>query len=176
VRSALRALGTKPLRVVCDLGCGTGASGAAWAKESGARYEGVEKNGWAVEEARFTLSALRLRGHAKRGDVDGAPLPGPESGILAAFTVNELDDAARERLKDRLLEAHAGGATLLVMEPLSRRVAPWWDAWQRSFETRGGRGDEWRFPAKLPATLRLLDKAAGLDHRKLLARSLWLPA
>ena len=176
MRGAVRALETRRLRVVCDLGCGTGASGAAWAVESGARYEGIEKNAWAAQEARFTLSALGLSGKVARGDVDGAPLPGAEAGILAAFTANELDEAARERLRERLLEAHGRGATVLVMEPLSRRVAPWWDAWRAAFEAQGGRADEWRFPAELPPTLRLLDKAAGLDHRELLARSLWLPA
>ncbi|HKQ60062.1 MAG TPA: hypothetical protein VJS92_02180, partial [Candidatus Polarisedimenticolaceae bacterium] len=38
----------------------------------------------------------------------------------------------------------------------------------------GGRADEWRLPAELPEPLRKLDRAAGLDHRELTARSLWL--
>lgn len=176
MRTAVRALALPPLRVVFELGCGTGAPGGAWALEAGARYEGVERNAWAAQEARWTLSALGVSGHVTRGDVESARLPGAHAGILAAFTVNELADVARESLRERLLEAHARGAAMLVLEPLSRRVAPWWDGWRAAFEARGGRADEWRFPAQLPETLKLLDKAAGLDHRELLARSLWLPA
>jgi hypothetical protein len=36
--------------------------------------------------------------------------------------------------------------------------------------------DEWRFPAGLPPRLALLDRAAGLDHRELTARSSYLSA
>jgi len=38
----------------------------------------------------------------------------------------------------------------------------------------GGRADSWRLPAALPERWRLLDRAAGLDHRELTGRSLWL--
>jgi len=38
----------------------------------------------------------------------------------------------------------------------------------------GAREDEWRFAAELPERMRLLDRAAGLDHAVLTARSLWL--
>ena len=38
----------------------------------------------------------------------------------------------------------------------------------------GGREDEWRRSLPLPERLRLLDKAAGLDHREIKARSLHL--
>jgi hypothetical protein len=162
------------LRLVVDLGSGTASAGAAWALEAGARYEGVERNGWAASESRFTLSALGVKGQVARGELLGATLPGAGAGILAAFTANELDDATREALRDRLFEAQGRGARLLVLEPLSRRVAPWWDGWRAAFEARGGRADEWRFPALLPPTLKLLDKAAGLDHRELTARSLWI--
>jgi hypothetical protein len=74
------------------------------------------------------------------------------------------------------VEAHARGASVLIVEPIARRLAAWWDAWRSAFAERGGRAHEWRFAARLPPTLALLDKAAGLDHRELLARSLWLPA
>jgi hypothetical protein len=40
----------------------------------------------------------------------------------------------------------------------------------------GGRADEWRFRVELPERLALMDRAAGLDHRELTGRSLWLPA
>lgn len=175
LRAVVGALAAPKLRVVFDLGCGTASAGAAWAVEAGARCEGVERNGWAAGEARWTLSALGLKGHVTRGDLMRAPLPGAGAGILAAFTANELEDAPRDALRERLFEAHDRGAGVLIVEPLSRRIAPWWDGWRKAFEARGGRADEWRFPARLPATLKLLDKAAGLDHRELTARSLWLP-
>jgi hypothetical protein len=50
------------------------------------------------------------------------------------------------------------------------------EGWRAAFEAEGGRSDAWRFPAELPETLARLDHAAGLDHRELTARSLWLPA
>lgn len=176
LREIVRALdGAGPKRIL-DLGCGTAAAGAAWALEAGARYEGVERSGWAGEEARFTLRALRVKGRITRGDLTSARLPGRGAGILLAFAANELPDAGRERLQRDLLAAHQRGACVLVVEPLSRRAAgPWWDAWSGAFAEAGGRADEWRFRVELPPTLALLDKAAGLDHRELTARSLWLP-
>jgi hypothetical protein len=108
------------------------------------------------------------------GDLDRAPLPGRGGAAVAAFTVNELDEAARGRLRVRLLDGARAGARVLVVEPVSRRVAPWWRDWAAAFEAAGGRADEWRFPAVLPETLAALDRAAGLDHRELLARSLWI--
>ena len=61
------------------------------------------------------------------------------------------------------------------MEPIARGAAPWWSEWARALEKAGGRADEWRLAAGLPERLRLLDRAAGLDHRQLTARSLYLP-
>jgi hypothetical protein len=178
VREVVRALGAAqpaPDRIV-DLGCGTGAAGAAWALEASPRpfYEGVDRSGWAAAEARWTLKTLGLRGRADAGDLDRAALPGRGGAVLAAFTVNELDGAARARLLDRLLEAGRAGARVLVVEPIAKRSVPWWRGWASAFEGAAGRADEWRFPAALPETLASLDKAAGLDHRELLARSLWL--
>jgi hypothetical protein len=178
VREVVRALGAAdpaPDRIV-DLGCGTGAAGAAWALEARPRpvYEGVDRSGWAAAEARWTLKTLGLRGRADAADLDRMALPGRRGAVLAAFTVNELDEAARARLLARLLEAGHAGARILVVEPISKRAAPWWSRWASAFEGVGGRADEWRFPAALPETLASLDKAAGLDHRELLARSLWL--
>jgi hypothetical protein len=53
-------------------------------------------------------------------------------------------------------------------------VTPWWDGWGKQVLKAGGRVDEWRFPAALPPRLALLDRAAGLDHRELTARSTFL--
>jgi hypothetical protein len=172
---ALRAAEPAPTRIV-DLGCGTGAAGAAWALAASPRpdYEGVDRSAWAAGEARFSLKVLGLRGRASAGDLDRISLPGRGGAVVAAFTVNELDEAARGRLLGRLLDAARAGARVLVVEPIARRIAPWWRDWAAAFVTAGGRADEWRFPAALPETLAALDRAAGLDHRELLARSLWL--
>jgi hypothetical protein len=178
VREVVRALGAgerAPDRIL-DLGCGTGAAGAAWALEARPHpeIEGVDRSGWAADEARWTLRTLGLRGRAQAGDLDRAPLPGRGAGIVAAFTVNELDDAARGRLLPRLIEAAGHGARALVVEPIAKRIAPWWRDWAAAFAAAGGRQDEWRFPAALPPPLAAMDRAAGLDHRELLARSLWI--
>lgn len=179
VREIVAALGAPPLPapLILDLGAGTGAAGAAWALSQTPRPEllCVEHNGWAAGEARWTLATLGLRGRVQRGDVARTQLSARTGGVLAAFTVNELDGPAREALLERLLAGARAGTAVLVVEPLSRRAVPWWEAWRAAFAAAGGRDDEWRFRVRLPERLALLDKAAGLDHRELGARSLWMP-
>jgi hypothetical protein len=179
LREIVRGLDATRLRwpLLLDLGCGTGAAGAAWASSLARPAEllGVEKNAWAAGEARFTLSRLRLRGRVVRGDAERFTWPERCGGILLAYTANELSDAGRGSLLPRLLAAARSGTSVLVVEPLARRALHWWDDWAAAFRGAGGRDDEWRFPARLPERLALLDRAAGLDHRQLTARSLWLP-
>ena len=178
VREVARALGAADPapRVISDLGCGTGAAGAAWATlvTGPCQVTGVERSGWAVDEARWNYGLLGVRGRAIRGDLDRARLPGRRSGVVAAFTVNELDDEMRRHLLERLLAAGRRQARILVVEPIARRPFPWWDAWVDAFLAAGGRADLWRFQVELPERLRLLDRAAGMDHRELTGRSLWL--
>ena len=88
--------------------------------------------------------------------------------------MNELDADGRERLLQRFLERAKRGDTILVVEPIARSVSPWWPAWQDAFAAAGGRADEWRFRPVLPEIVAKLDRAAGLDHRELSARSLWI--
>jgi hypothetical protein len=178
VRGIVRGLGgalPAPRRIL-DLGCGTGTAGAAWALECTppAIVTGVDVNGWAVSEARATLRGLGVTGSAARGDAATAEPPGARAGWLAAFTANELAQAKREELLGRLLAAAASGSPVLVVEPVSRRVSPWWPAWRDAFLTKGGREDEWRLRPRLPQRLALLGKAAGLDTRELTGRSLSL--
>jgi len=66
------------------------------------------------------------------------------------------------------------GARLLIIEPVGRTVGAWWTAWRDRFLAEGGRADEWRFQADLPAIVQRLDSASGLNHRELTARSLYL--
>ncbi len=179
VREIVRALGPglRAPRRLLDLGCGTGTAGAAWALECEprARVEGVDRSGWAVAEARWTFARLGLDGRATRADATTAPLPKPPAGVLAAFTVNELAEEPRRQLLARLVDAARSGSTVLVVEPISRRVSPWWPEWREAVRTAGGREDEWRFRPPMPDRLALLGKAAGLDARELTGRSLVLP-
>ena len=164
------------IREIVDLGCGTGAAGAAWAIEAQAlRISGFDRNPWAVTEANWTYRELNLKGRATQGDAGRfRTRAGEGTGIIVAYTVNELSDDARDALRDELLRAPARGARVLIIEPIARRMAPWWNAWHAAFEDAGGRGDEWRFRANLPPRQCELARAAGLDPRELTARSLWL--
>ena len=158
-----------------DLGCGTGAAGAAWAAHAAGRprLDGVDLNRWAVEEANRSGSRLGLKGRARTGRLERERAPGARDAALLAYTVNELADDVRAALLERLLGTER--PRLLVIEPISRRVAPWWDRWSERIADAGGRADRWRFPARLPERWHLLGRAAGLDHRELTARSLYLP-
>ncbi len=177
VREVVRALRPPPPRrgPLVELGCGTAAAGAAWALEApGAAYLGVDRSPWALAEARLTLSRLRVAGRVRPGEAGREPLS-TAGAVLLAWTANELAETDRDAMLPALLEAGERGTQVLVVEPLARRALPWWERWAREFARAGGREDEWRFPAALPEPLALLDRAAGLDHRRLTARTLWLP-
>jgi hypothetical protein len=178
VRDVVRAIAgaTTGIRQIQDLGCGTGAAGAAWAVECGAtRVRGLDRHPWAVAEANWTYRQLGLDGRAVQGDVDRVTLHGAAGdGILAAYAINELPDATRSALLPRLLDAHAKGSRILIVEPIARRMATWWDSWAKAVTTAGGTAAEWRFTTPLPGRQHDLGRAAGLDPRELTARSLWL--
>src|SRR5262249_31099080 len=61
-----------PLREIVDLGCGTGAAGAAWALACARPPSliGIDCNTWAVQEANWTYKRLGLRGRALTGDIN----------------------------------------------------------------------------------------------------------
>ena len=158
--------------VVVDLGCGTGAAGAAWALATGGEVRGSDVNAWAVAEAEWTYRTLGVRGTARRGDMSGLRLPSKPSTVLAAFVVNELLPADRALALDRLVAAARAGHRVVVVEPISKKLTPWWGEWERAFQPTGGLTTEWRFRGELPRLLRDLDKSAGLDHRELTARTL----
>jgi hypothetical protein len=179
VRHVVQALGAELPRgtTLVDLGCGTGVAGAAWARCSpphDVRLVGFDRHPWAVAEAAWTWRTMGLAGHARAAGLDRARWPRDARAIVAAFTVNELGDDLRARVQAQLLEAVQGGASVLVVEPLARGVAPWWAAWTDAFATAGGRADEWRVRAELPELVRRLDRAAGLDHRELKGRTLYV--
>jgi hypothetical protein len=135
----------------------------------------MDRHPWSVAEARWTYAALGLEGRARQSDVTRLPAQRGGSAILAAYVLNELTDKARTAMEAALVEAAGQRARVLIIEPISRSVSPWWDAMASRLAKIGGRADEWRFPVELPPLLRLLDRAAGLDHRELTARSIYIP-
>ena len=176
IREVVRALpgAVAAARTLVDLGCGTGASGAAWASECAQRPQvvGIDRHPWALAEAARTYREFHLTARTRQGDAASADWPKPPALLLAAFTVNELPDESRDSLLARLLDRRSKGDRVLVVEPLAGGVAPWWNAWRDEFEAAGGRADEWRLRVELPAIVQKLDRAAGLNHRELRGRSL----
>jgi hypothetical protein len=189
IGAVVRALGANltPIETIVDLGCGTGVGGAAWALAAGrpAQIHGIDRNGWAVAEANWTYHQLGLRGRAKTGDLlrelAVARSPDPQitksssPQLLLAYTVNELTDATRAALLEKLVNAVRAGSGLLIVEPIARRDKAWWPEWSARLGAEGARADEWRFPAALPPSLRLIAKGAGLDPRELTARTIHKP-
>lgn len=165
---------------VIDLGCGTGAAGAGLAVASRVgSIRGFDRHPWAVSEASWTYRQFGLRHRVVQANITAHEFRGISSEalagtvILAAYAVNELAPEARSTLFASLRAARAQGASVLVVEPIARRLSPWWRDWQTTIERAGGRADEWRFPSDLPPTQRALARAAGLDPRELTARSLF---
>jgi hypothetical protein len=178
IQAIVRAIDAKAPQMIHDLGCGTGVGGAAWATHCDGTPEiaGIDRNAWAVNEANWTYKTLGVRGRAQAGDMTRFPnfqiSRFPNSAILLAYAVNELSDAQRDALLQKVTAACAGGAQLLVVEPIAKRDRPWWPAWAEVLVKVGAREDEWRFPANLPPQLRQIAKSAGLDPRELTARTL----
>src|SRR5205085_921044 len=104
--------GRDPERVaLLDLGCGTGAAGAAWAEacRDTPQVIGVDIHPWTLNEAAWTYREFGLRAKTVRGDAATMTLPKSPALILAAFTVNELSDQGRAALLPRLLERATRG-------------------------------------------------------------------
>jgi SAM-dependent methyltransferase len=179
---ALRGVELGRVVRIVDLGCGTCAAAAAVVSALAAdgaapRVLGIDRSGFALGEARRTCAAFGLRAQLRRGSLPEA-LPRFRSGdaAVAAWCANELAPAARQALRDALVETARAGAAVVVAEPLATGVAPWWRDWVRALADFGGRAWEARARIPLPAFLARLDRAAGLDHRELGARVLAVPA
>jgi SAM-dependent methyltransferase len=168
VREIVRALkaDVPPGAAVLDLGCGTGAAGAAWALESAPppRVIGVDRRSWVLEECRWTYEQLRIRGVVKSAPMDLLRIPA-NTAVIAAFSINELDPSSRERVRRELRKAADHGARVLIIEPIARRVSSWWSDWARDWQSAGGREDEWRFRAALPERIAMPEPSPA--HRPL---------
>jgi SAM-dependent methyltransferase len=203
-----------PFPRLWDLGCGTGAAGAAWATAQrlspalapavagpGTKIVGVDQSAFALEESSLAYRAFGLKGETRRIDLvaGGEESPsvvrigsGPRAGgdrprarrvagglrgedaVILAYTLNEMGDDGRERI---LHDLHASGGTsrpLVILEPVAKRVAPWWPRWERALgeESLSLHSLEWRMRIELPAWIAEMDRAAGLDHGELTARIL----
>ena len=175
VQHIVRELGAGPDRgTVVDLGCGTGVAGAAvaMAAASPPSVLGIDTHPWTLEEARFTYKAFGLRSDLRRGHAARTRFPSDTSFVVAGFVVNELKDSDRNVLLGNI---QATPAPVLIIEPISQRISPWWDDWAAAFHKLGGRADEWRVRIDAPPIIKRLSKAAGLRPEVLTARSLYLP-
>ena len=169
------------VRRLIDLGSGTGVASAAWAVASPSPVDvhGVDAHPWAVTESAWTWRTLGVRGRATRADLlrTAATLSSArdlrETAIVAGWSVNELAADARRRLAASLARAAGAGAAILIVEPIGRRIVPWWNEWTAPFlGTPRARVDEWRLEHPLPPALDALREAAGFRADALTARSL----
>ena len=167
---------------IADLGCGTGVCGAAWAlhrRDATAAgratvVTGVDDNQWAIDEARWNLKTLGIDGRVTRGDLTTAMTTSlAADGIVLGWAVNELTADARQTVLQKLVAFAGEGGPVLVVEPLSRAVSPWWRDWVTAFAPVGGRADEWKFQIEQPAMLKELSHRAGFRRDVLGARSIW---
>jgi hypothetical protein len=167
-----------PIATIFDLGCGTGAAGAAWATSLAAapRVLGADSHPWAIHEAARTYRAFGLDGATRRADLGRLIVPRGVEAIVAGWVLNEVDDRTRQALQQTLVAATRQGRQLLVVEPIATRVSPWWETWSAPFVGLGARVDEWRLTTTVPDVVRRLGRAAGLHPETLTARSLYSPS
>ena len=176
-------LGHMSIDRIVDLGCGTGAVGAAWARAltTPPAITGVDKQGWCLDEARLTWRAFSTSGRAVRGDllVTAERLARDESvadrarvGVTLGWSANELDPPTRGRLLPVIASLVRSGHPLLLIEPLARGVSPWWDEWAAALAPSGALAQDWKFDVELPPALAAIDEAAGFRREGLGARAI----
>jgi len=186
IRAIVRALraADASLDTIVDLGCGTGVSSIAWASEAARppAIEGIDRNAWTLEEARRNCGDLRLPARTRRGDlvVELERLAAGHAGsatarrraIVLGWSLNELTRDTRDRAERAIHSLAAKATSVLIVEPIGRRLVPWWDAAAARAQQAGARSDEWRFEEPLPPALAALDREAGFEREGLTARSI----
>jgi SAM-dependent methyltransferase len=165
-------LGT--VRRVFDLGCGTGAAGAAAAGMLDCSdVVAIDRSGFALSEARQTYAAFGLLARTRRALLPEAT-PRAAAGDLwvLGWSVNELDARARDELGARVVGALERGVRVLLLEPLAGGVSPWWAEWSAALGAHGVVDFESKSRIVQPEWIARLDRAAALDHRVIGARVL----
>lgn len=160
------------IRRIFDLGCGTGACGAAVgaAVPTRATVFGIDRSAWVLGEARRTWSHFGLRQRTRRAELpEGTPQGSRGDLIVLGWVANELDPGPRDQLLESLGAALGQGARVLIAEPLARSVSPWWDAWGEALDARA---EVVKLRIERPEWIAEMDRAAGLDHSTLGARVL----
>jgi predicted RNA methylase len=159
--------------VVVDLGCGTGVAGAAIAtlQSPPLGVIGFDTHPWTLDEARFTYKAFGLKADVRRAHAAKTRFPSDTTVIVAAFVINELNDKDRATLLEEFKKSRKH---VLIVEPISQRISPWWDHWAGEFQKLGGRADLWKARIDPPPLVKRLAKAAGLRPEMLTARSVFL--
>ena len=166
-----RTEGWEGVKRIVDLGAGTAAAGigTALALPGAPTVHAFDRSGWALAEARNAGRDLGVPVRTRRQDLARAlPRIGRGDAVVAGWFLNELEPSARDEAVAALAKGIRSGARLLVIEPLAGAAAPWWD----DVATRLGvsSGSEIRARVPLPAWVRDMDRAAGLDHSELRAR------
>ena len=177
IQHIVRELGLTPgPGTIVDLGCGTGVGGAALAASVTPPRPvlGIDTHPWTLDEARFTYKAFGLHAEVRRGHAGRLRLPPDTSVVVAAFVVNELNDADRAQLLQALVGGTGRRPRVLIIEPISQRISPWWDQWAAAFTAAGGRADLWKARVDTPPLVTRLAKASGLRPELLTARSLFV--
>ncbi len=163
------------VRRIHDLGCGTGATGAAAALSLPApvRVTGYDCSRWALDEARASYGVLGVDGRTQRAELpEGFPRAGRGDLLALGWTLSELPAAARRVLVKRIVTAAKRGAALLVLEPLSLELGDWWFELARELEALGIGEFPIRVSIERPRFIQHMDKAARLDHQVVGARLL----
>lgn len=161
-----------PALPVMDVGCGTGAVGAAAALATGATdVHGLDVHPWALAEARHTYQALGLQGTVTRASAGRLRRPARPSLIVCGYVANELSEDDRARLGEMLSESVRHGSRVLVIEPLARAAAPWWTDWTARLP--GAQLDEWKLRVAPPEVTRALGESAGLTPTQVNVRTAW---
>src|SRR3954466_8120657 len=87
VREIVRSLDAAKMATpaILDLGCGPGIAGAAWALEMNPqpRITGIDRNSWALREAKWTYSAFHLRCAVRSEDLATFKI-GKDTAVIAA--------------------------------------------------------------------------------------------
>ena len=137
----------------------------------------IDRNPWAIAEAAHTYRHFGVRVRTQPGRYGFGHVAG--CGGSAGRILRSMSCLATLAIACSTASSSAPPAAMpsSSIEPVARTVAPWWSAWQSAFCSRWRtRRTNGASAPQLPDIVAKLDRAAGLDHRELTARSLWIPA